>query len=412
MSSSFLFEKDSFSLRDKAFIADPYSWYAWMRDREPFLETHGVTLISRHADVSCALNHPALSPHNWTYHILGSCEKLQIPVPEKARQFIELTLAALDEPAHTQWRTAMLKVFNTQVLQNLHAWAQEEAEELLAGKAEVDIINDCARRLWIHIFSRWLGLTQIQQAAIEKKLASLRLFVDPARLNKNNLAEALTDLNDVIITLEAALKNAPASSCFFSELRSYGIPGADFTETDVAVMAASVLSGGGETTQALVGSLFYTLAGHPAILDDIRHDSRLTGQVLSEVARLESPLQFTQRYAMSDTKINNEPVKKGTRLLLCLGSANRDEAVFGSNAALFDPKRKQTHVLTFGRGPRHCIGSELAKMQAEALLAAYLEKNSRIVMAEENSVWQTQSSLMRSLERLIIRRAPGLPLCI
>lgn len=403
MNSSFLFKKDAFSLKDKAFITDPYPWYCWMRHNSPFLETHGVTLITRHADVSSALNNPHLSPHGWTYHINSICEKLQIRVPEKARKFIELTLAALDEPAHTQWRAAMLKVFNAQILQHLRKCAKESAEELLTGKTEVDIINDCARELWIEIFSRWLGLTKVQQTLIEEKLASMRLFVDPARLNETNLSKALTDLNDVMVTLEAVQENVTSSSGFFSELKSYNIPGAEFNRTDVAVMAASVLSGGGETTQALSGSLFYILAGHPAALDAIRHDSNLTGKVLNEVARLESPLQFTQRYALCETKINDFDIKKGTRLLLCLGSANRDESVFGSNADTFDMNRKHTHVLTFGRGARHCIGSVLARMQAEVLLNVFLEKNSRIEITDEHTVWQTKSSLMRSLERLIIR---------
>jgi hypothetical protein len=405
MNAPFPFEKKSFSLRDKAFISDPYPWYSWMRHNAPFLETYGLTLISRHIDVSSALINTDLSPRSWTYHINKICENLQMPVPDKANKFIKLTLAALDEPRHSQWQTAMLKAFSTHLLGRLRLWAKEEVRWLLTGKEQVDIINDCARFLWIRLFSRWMGLSQEQQFVIENKLASIRLFVDPGRLNETNLPGALSDLNDVIIMLEDAQENVNTSSdvCFFSDLKSHGIPGPDFSKTDVAVMAASILSGGGETTQALTGSLFYMLANNPSELKNIINNNELISPALNEVARFESPLQFTQRYAMKDTVVNGFPVKKGERLLLCLGSANRDESVFGDSANSFDIRRKNTSILTFGRGARHCIGSSLAKLQAETLLLTFMEKNKHIEFENKLIVWQTESSLMRCLETLIVK---------
>lgn len=399
------FEKNTFSLKDKTFISDPYPWYSWMRRNAPFLETHGLTLISRHTDVASALTNPDLSPRSWTFHILNICEKLQIPVPDKAKKFIELTLLSLNEPEHSQWQTAMLKAFSAQLSGKLRLWAKEEASHLFTGESQIDIVNNCARLLWLRIFSRWTGLTQEQQSVIEKKLASIRLFVDPARLNEFNLPASLSDLNDVIIALEEAQNNtAPFSGTgFFSDLKSHGIPGAEFSKTDVAVMAASILSGGGETTQALAGSFFYLLAKDHAALDAIMNDNTLIGSAINEAARLESPLQFTQRYAMKETMVNDHHIKKGERLLLCLGSANRDEAVFGHSADAFDINRKNTNPLTFGRGPRHCMGSSLAKLQVEALLSAFLERNNRIDVKNNVIIWQTQSSLMRCLDSLIVK---------
>ncbi|VDZ51467.1 Uncharacterised protein [Serratia odorifera] len=67
MNDSFSFEKKSFSLRDKAFISDPYPWYSVNTDR---ILTHpGVRMFSW-TDLLCD---PKLSP----IHFRANCAQRQ-----------------------------------------------------------------------------------------------------------------------------------------------------------------------------------------------------------------------------------------------------------------------------------------------------------------------------------------------
>lgn len=405
MNSQVLKEEMPLSLKSKEFISDPYPWYSWMRNNSPYLTVHGMTLLSRHVDVSCALLNPDLSPRSWVYHIKRICEKNQVVVPEKAGRFIEFTLLGLDEPLHRQWQTVMLKTFNSKLFENMREWAKEESEKLLSEKDKIDIINECTGFLWIKMFSRWLCLSQEQHIVIEKNLASLRLFVDPGELNESNLAKALSDVNDLIIALEDAQGNDNKSveSSFFGDLKAQGVPGADFSKTDVAIMAATILSGGGETVQTLSGSLFYYLSKDSKLIKSMIDDDKLIGSAINEVARLESPVQITQRYALKDTMINDFEVKKGERLLLCLGSANRDESVFGDSANLFDLTRKNAKTLAFSKGARHCIGSSMAKLIIESFLITFFKRNSFIEPESIVAVWQTKTSLIRALDKFVVK---------
>lgn len=55
-------------------------------------------------------------------------------------------------------------------------------------------------------------------------------------------------------------------------------------------------------------------------------------------------------------------------MLLSLGAANHDERVFASPAC-FDIGRQPNPHLTFGYGPRFCIGAPLARMELQAVVA-------------------------------------------
>ena len=66
-------------------------------------------------------------------------------------------------------------------------------------------------------------------------------------------------------------------------------------------------------------------------------------------------------------------MKRGDRVLLLFGSANRDERAF-PDPDVFDVDRTCEHQVAFGRGIHFCLGAALARMEARIALNALLDK--------------------------------------
>jgi pentalenolactone synthase len=72
------------------------------------------------------------------------------------------------------------------------------------------------------------------------------------------------------------------------------------------------------------------------------------------------------RYAHADLDISGVMVRVGELVLLDIGAANHDPAVF-PDPDRFKVTRSAAHHLTFGHGARYCIGAALARMELQAV---------------------------------------------
>jgi pentalenolactone synthase len=67
-------------------------------------------------------------------------------------------------------------------------------------------------------------------------------------------------------------------------------------------------------------------------------------------------------------EIDGVTIKAGDLVLLSLGAANHDPAVFADPERVDITRRAAGH-LTFGHGGRYCIGAPLARMELHAVLS-------------------------------------------
>jgi pentalenolactone synthase len=120
------------------------------------------------------------------------------------------------------------------------------------------------------------------------------------------------------------------------------------------------------------------LSINPDQWDAIRENPRTIPDVVEEILRHRSPISTRSddigmpRYAMADIDIDGVHIPSGDLVLLGIEQANRDETRF-PEPALFVPRDSNPH-LTFGHGPRFCIGAPLARVELTEVFTALVTR--------------------------------------
>ena len=81
-----------------------------------------------------------------------------------------------------------------------------------------------------------------------------------------------------------------------------------------------------------------------------------------------------------------------------VASANRDPLQF-RDPDRFDIERKNNAHLTFGAGSHTCLGSQLARLEAQIAITTLFHRYKRIELRDTDPMW-TETLLVRGPKRL------------
>ena len=182
--------------------------------------------------------------------------------------------------------------------------------------------------------------------------------------------------------------------------------GETLSHEELLAQVMTLYVAGHEPTAGLVGNGMRALLDFPEQWAALRADRSLLRNAVAELLRFDGPNQFVRRVAMRDTTFDTPsgPVTIPARSVVYLspGSANRDEAHWGPTVDEVDITREDAAGhLQFGAGIHACLGSHLARLQAEVMFTAVLDRFEDIEVAGE-PVWSTRM-VIRGLNRLPVR---------
>ena len=116
----------------------------------------------------------------------------------------------------------------------------------------------------------------------------------------------------------------------------------------------------------VIHNIFGWLSDHPQDEHRVREDRLFVQKCTHETIRLQPSSPTGMRWALTDIDLSSGVhIAKGDRVTLDLLSVNRDQSVFGDDAADFNPDRALPEGiapwgLSFGQGMHACIGQDLA----------------------------------------------------
>jgi cytochrome P450 len=124
---------------------------------------------------------------------------------------------------------------------------------------------------------------------------------------------------------------------------------------------------GNETTTKLLGNAWYWGWRNPDQVAKPLADLSRVQDWVEETLRYDTSTQMLVRVTSQPVRVQGVDIEAGRRVLLLLGSANRDEDVF-PDADTYDLERRTQDLVSFGSGRHFCMGAALARMEARVAL--------------------------------------------
>jgi cytochrome P450 len=161
-----------------------------------------------------------------------------------------------------------------------------------------------------------------------------------------------------------------ATSDLTSALVAAEVEGGRLTDEEIIAFLFLMVVAGNETTTKLLGNALFHLAAAPDQKREVLADGELVPVWIEETLRHDTSSQMLARYVAEDVELHGRTIPEGSKALVLLGSANRDERVF-SDPTVYDVHRDRAELaksLSFGTGRHFCLGANLARLEARVAL--------------------------------------------
>jgi cytochrome P450 len=155
-------------------------------------------------------------------------------------------------------------------------------------------------------------------------------------------------------------------------------------DIEIAGFASMLGGAGAETVTKLIGNAVVTFAEHPDQWHMLLDDRSKIPAAVEELLRWEAPAQYLVRYTLKDVELHGTTIPAGNPVLLCVGSANRDERAFTA-ADTFDIERDRSEAqnIGLGYGLHSCLGAALARMESVIALDKLLDFMPRYELVQD-----------------------------
>jgi cytochrome P450 len=387
-------------------IQDPYPLYDRLRAEGPVhrIGESGFYAVCDWAMVNEAISRPEHFSSNLTATMMFTAEGTVAPFEMDGLGGPTQILATADDPAHAAHRKMLVPQLAAKRIRVMEAFIAETFDQLWADglrEGSIEWMGALANRLPMMVVAELIGVpAEDVDQLIEWAYASTKLLdglVDEQQLIAAGTAgmemgnyihrqfpRAAADPEDNFLGALAARRQA-----------------SEVEEITAQLMMVILFSAGGESTASLLGNAMEILATRPDIQRQVRENPDLLGPFIEESLRYEPPFRGHYRHVVADTTLGGTDLPAGSRLLLLWGAANRDPVQFDApNEFRLDRPGGKGHI-TFGKGLHFCVGAALARLEAQSVLRAVLDRTSW-VDAVDVGPW-LPSVLVRRREHLRLR---------
>jgi len=344
---------------------DPYPTYARLRAEAPLYRNDGMGFwaLSRHADVLTGFRDS---------HIFSSSHGVSLdPAASGPHAYKTMSFLAMDPPMHGRMRALVSRGFTPRRVNELEPRIRQLVNGYLddaVDKGSFDLIADMAGRMPMDVISELMGVPVADRQEL-RRLSDLLVHreegVDDVPPEGVEAAFALI----VYYAEMLAERRRSRTDDLTSALLDAEIDGDRLTDDEIIGFLFLMVVAGNETTTKLLGNAWYWAWRNPdqQVLA-LSGPARVPAWV-EETLRFDTSSQMLARITTEDVDIAGGTIPAGDRVVLLVGSANRDDAVF-DQADRYDIDRPEPwpQILSFGFGRHFCLGASLARLEARIAL--------------------------------------------
>ena len=152
------------------------------------------------------------------------------------------------------------------------------------------------------------------------------------------------------------------------------VDGHRLDEIDFNLFFLLLVDAGGDTTRNLVAGGMDALFAHPGERERLTAEPGLLGTALEEMLRWTSPVIYMRRTATADTELGGQPIEAGQKVVMYYGAANRDPSAFAEPERFDITRMPNDHLAFGGGGPHFCLGSQVARVEIDAMFRQLLTR--------------------------------------
>jgi cytochrome P450 len=284
------------------------------------------------------------------------------------------SMLVTDGAVHQRLRGSVRDVFTRSFVTGLAAGVEAITSAVIDQvpiDTEFDFMSQIALPVPVGVIAEWLGLpAQTADLLCELSPSIIRMLgtlADTEEVRAGTAASA--ELTAEFLPLAADRRRHPRD-----DLLSFIAADPDLELEDVVTTAILIAVAGHETTANLLGAALIRLmtSGPDGVprADTVDPDDPT---VITELLRLDSPVQAALRTATEDTTAGAVDIAAGSTALVVIAAANRDPAVFDEPDE-FHIGRTGPAPLSFGYGAHHCLGASLARLEITTALPKILAR--------------------------------------
>jgi len=374
--------------RDPKFFNDPYPAYDAMRALAPavFWEEYGCWCFPGHAEVSALLRDRRFGRqilHVMSRQSLGWAEPAEHLEPFNALE--RHSLLELEPPEHTRLRALVNRAFLSRQVERLAPRIADLANGLIdafEGRGEVDLIEAFATPIPVAVIAELIGAPREAAPQLlewsHRMVAMYQFGVTPAV--EMAAAAAAKNFAAFLREMIEARRAAPRDD-LLSRLIAAEADGGQLSEDEMAATSILLLNAGHEATVHGIGNGIKAILQSGLDPAELFANEAASERSVEEVLRFDPPLHLFIRYALENVEFAGIAIRKGERVGLLLGAANRDPRVFAEPRRL-DPTRAANPHLSFGAGIHFCIGAPLARLELRIALPLLIRRLPGLRLAE------------------------------
>ncbi len=374
----------AFNPLDPAFIADPYPTYRALRENMPIWRSPlGAWVLSRYRDIAALLKDGNFI-HDFDGDISDPRNRKAV-LDEPVTRNLGTSMLVRDPPDHTRLRGLVVRAFTARRVEEMRPRIEALVQDLLdkvVDRGAMDVIGDLSHPLPVIVICDMLGIPEEDRDQFLHGFRISGRSLEPVPMTRAELDEAnagVLRMRDYFNGLFERRAKNPGDD-LISALMAVRDEGADsgksrLTPEELTSNISLLFAAGHETTANLIGNGMLALHRNPDQWDKLVRDPSLAVGAVDELLRYDSSVQLTTRKAAQDCEIGEEKVaiKRGEGIICLLGAANRDPAQYEEPEKL-DIARKNVRPLSFGGGIHHCLGAQLARIEAEIVFRAMAER--------------------------------------